>query len=605
MKLILFLKNLGTFKKKIIISILDTSLFNLSFWISYNLRDIIFIIPNYNQLIHLIIGNCIFFFFYFYFKIYNTFLRFFDIGNIKIFVKFFTLLSFVYLLISYALNLATIQKFSPLVIGLICYSLVIVSRYIIYILINYNNSKKKNISIIGSDESVINFLNSPKITSTFDVKFFFTNSKHLINRNISSTTIKDIKEIFETVKKENINNIVIISNSIQIDKIRKIIIELKKLNVSISYYNNELLIPNISQNKSLPDFSVREINFFFKKNLKIFKNKVIFISGAGGSIGSELSKQLLLFRPKKIILYDFSEYNLFTVTQNIQTLKNKTQVVSVLGDICNYNLLKNVFKKYKPNIVFHAAAIKHVNIAEKNIFSCLQTNILGTKNLLEVFRLYKETKKFVLISTDKAVKPINIMGLSKRFAELLTKSEQANSNGKSYITVRFGNVANSSGSVFTIWKKQLMNSEKLTITDPNATRYLMSISEAVNLVLDASILGKGGEVFVLDMGRPYKIIELLKFFLDNYNLKFKDPHNPQGISCKIIGLRKGEKKDESLFYNKNYVKTLNNFIYNSNETLVVNSLEINKILNQIRNSKGNISSKLIDKMFGSVKKNNL
>jgi FlaA1/EpsC-like NDP-sugar epimerase len=188
---------------------------------------------------------------------------------------------------------------------------------------------------------------------------------------------------------------------------------------------------------------------------------------------------------------------------------------------------------------------------------------------------------------------------------LLTKSEQADSNSKSYITVRFGNVANSSGSVFTIWKKQLMNLEKLTITDPNATRYLMSISEAVNLVLDASILGKGGEVFVLDMGKPYKIIELLKFFLDNYNLKIKDPHNPQGINYKVIGLRKGEKKDESLFYNKNYVKTHNNYIYNSNETLVANKLEINKILNQIQNSKGNISSKLIDKMFRTLKKNDL
>lgn len=609
MKLILFLSS-SSLSKKIIIIILDIIIFNFSFWISYNLRDVSFFLPNYNQYIHLIIGNCIYFFFYIYFKIYNIFLRFFEIGIIKVFIKFFFFFSITFFLISLIINLNTIQKFSPFIIALVSYSLVIVSRYLIFNLIHYKSNNKKNIAIIGSSELQLNYLNSNKAFSPFNIKFFFTNNSDFINRNISSIIIKDISYIFEVIKKANINHIVILPNTIQSNQIRKITNKFKKLKIPTIYYNNEIFISQNNNNHESFNrgYVNRGINFFYKKKLNMIKNNIIFISGAGGSIGSELSKQILLFQPKKIILFDISEYNLFKINQEIETLKkNSTEVISILGDICNFEMINNIFIKYQPNIVFHAAAIKHVKIAEENIFSCIYTNIIGTKNILDAVRQCKKTKKFILISTDKAVKPVNIMGISKRFAELLMKLEQKNlKDSKSYIAVRFGNVANSSGSVFTIWKEQLMNAQKLTITDPNATRYLMSISEAVNLVLDASILAKMGEIFVLDMGKPHKIIDLLKFFLQSYSLKIKSTTNPEGIDYKIIGLKKGEKKHENLFYNKNYSRTINKYIFNTNEGLLRNKTEIVNILNRIKkSSKASINNTLIKNIINFVKKNDL
>ena len=225
-----------------------------------------------------------------------------------------------------------------------------------------------------------------------------------------------------------------------------------------------------------------------------------------------MSKQLLKFKPKKILLLELSEISLFNINRELNQMNIKnTEIISILGDVNNLSFLENIFKIYKPNIVYHTAAVKHVTIAENNPLQCARTNIIGSKNVMSLSNKYL-IKKFILISTDKAVDPINIMGSSKRAAEIILKYYQSKKTKTIFSAVRFGNVANSSGSVFPIWKNQIQKFKKITITDPKATRYLMSIREAVSLVLDASIFGKKGKIFVLDMGSPIKIIDLARIF---------------------------------------------------------------------------------------------
>ena len=232
--------------------------------------------------------------------------------------------------------------------------------------------------------------------------------------------------------------------------------------------------------------------------------------------------------------------------------------------------------------MYHTAAVKHVTIAENNPLQCARTNIIGSKNVMSLSNKYL-IKKFILISTDKAVDPINIMGSSKRAKKIILKYYQSKKTKTIFSAVRFGNVANSSGSVFPIWKNQIQKFKKITITDPKATRYLMSIREAVSLVLDASIFGKKGKIFVLDMGSPIKIIDLARIFLKNYGLQLKEPNNPNGeVSYKIIGLRPGEKKHEELFYGKNYIKTINPYIYDSNENFLPKNHEIPKFIDKLK-----------------------
>lgn len=598
MKFLIDLQNLNIKLKKIIISFFDLLLFNVSFWISYNLRDIIFLYPNENQLIHLIIGNLLFISLYFYFKIYNYLLRFFDIGYIKVFIKFIIYFFVTYFIATLLINLNTVQRSSPISISITCLSLIIVSRFSLFTLLNYSKSQNKiNTALIGSGNLALNFFNSVKNGSLYNINFFFSDNEDLVGRKISTIEIQALKNILTLVKKNNIKKIIIASNKIDTNKIRKTIFELKNNNISIDYFNNDILIPhNTNYNSSENPLTGRDIDFFHNQNSKFFKSSNILITGAGGSIGSELTKQLLRYKPKKLILYEISEINLFNINTDLERLKSQeTEIVSILGDITNEHFLKKIFEKYKPDIVFHAAAIKHVKIAEENVETCALTNVIGTKNLLDQVQATEKTKRFILISTDKAVSPENIMGLTKRCAEILMMAYQIKSSDKCFNAVRFGNVANSSGSVFPIWRKQLFNSEKLTITDPEATRYLMSITEAVSLVLDASIIGKGGEIYVLDMGEPYKIIDLAKKFLNNYGLNLKENDNENGVEYCVLGLRKGEKKHEELFYNDSFTRTVNNHIFDSRETLKKDMLVIENFISDLTAALGSNNSKnLID-----------
>ena len=290
------------------------------------------------------------------------------------------------------------------------------------------------------------------------------------------------------------------------------------------------------------------------KNVKAqVTDQVVMVTGAAGSIGSEISRQLLFYKPKQLILIDQAESALYELVNDLEHRFNgivKDRVTPYVCDVCNQVRAERIFELHRPNVVYHAAAYKHVPLMELNPSEAVEVNVLGTKNIVDLAVQY-QADSFVLVSTDKAVNPTNIMGASKRIAEMYCQSrQQTETNKTKFITTRFGNVLGSNGSVVPLFKKQIERGGPITITDPRVTRYFMTIPEACELVLEAGAMGNGGEIYVFDMGEPVKIIDLAKKMI---RLSGYSEHE---IAIKTVGLRPGEKLyEEVLSSDENSIET--------------------------------------------------
>jgi FlaA1/EpsC-like NDP-sugar epimerase len=284
-------------------------------------------------------------------------------------------------------------------------------------------------------------------------------------------------------------------------------------------------------------------------------NQKVLVTGAGGSIGSELCRQLLSFRPAALILVGHGENSIFTIYHELLPFAGSTELIPLIADVRFPQRLQVIFETYRPDMVYHAAAHKHVPLMEHNPCEAITNNVIGTRNVLQAAQAV-QVKRFVMISTDKAVNPTSIMGASKRTAEFLVHQAAAQS-GRAYVAVRFGNVLGSRGSVVLTFKQQIAQGGPVTVTHPDITRFFMTIPEAVQLVLQASVIGQGGEVFVLDMGEPIKIVDLAKDLIELSGLKVG-----QDIEIQFTGLRPGEKLYEELFIpGENYHRTQHEKIF--------------------------------------------
>ena len=269
-------------------------------------------------------------------------------------------------------------------------------------------------------------------------------------------------------------------------------------------------------------------------------NQTVLVTGAGGLIGSEICRQICNFRPQKVILLGHGENSIYLINQElVNKFKNAIEIIPIIADIQNKKQMATIINKYKPHAIYHAAAHKHVPLMESNVEAAFKNNVIGTKNVAELAKA-AHVKKFVMISTDKAVNPTNVMGASKRIAEIIVQSLNDNKSPTQFVAVRFGNVLGSRGSVIPLFKKQIEQGGPVTVTHPDMTRYFMTIPEAARLVLQAGALAKGGEIFVLDMGEPVKIVDLAK------NLIKLSGKNSNDIKIEYSGIRPGEKLFEEL-----------------------------------------------------------
>ena len=370
---------------------------------------------------------------------------------------------------------------------------------------------------------------------------------------INGIEVYNISDIKSLILKKKLSKLFIASQK-NITKLKNTILdELSNAPLKIIEIPN---IEDVIQGKysfdSLEGLSLEDIVDRKTYNLDLLDNtdtfiqgKDVLITGAGGSIGSILSSQIISYNPKSVILLDHSESALFFTEQKLKQMNSNVEIITKLIDLSDKNLLDEMFSAYNIDMVYHAAAYKHVNMLENNILSGVKNNIIGLYYLLNECEK-NNVSNFVLISTDKAVKPTTIMGMTKKFCELMMFNFKSDKNCI-YSAVRFGNVFNSSGSVIPIFKKQILEQNFLTVTDKDVTRYFMSIDEAVHLVIKASLISKGNEMFILDMGEPRKILDIAKKMIHISGKTIKSEDNKNGdIEIKIIGLGSSEKLHEEL-----------------------------------------------------------
>jgi FlaA1/EpsC-like NDP-sugar epimerase len=503
------------------------------------------------------------------------------------------------------LSIALLQGF---LLSAVFYAFLNISRDVAkYFLYPYNtNTDAKNIVIYGAGASGNELLQSILLDPSKKILAFFDDSKNLKNRQINNIPILgSFKQLIELKKKFDDLEVLLAIPSIQTEQRREIISRLEKIKVAVRTVPSfhELIsdqkkmadIQNLSLDDLLPRARV------VKDILDNAREKTLFISGAGGSIGSEIVRQLLENNPKTIIIFDVSEFNLFKIERECLAIKQSkkllTEIIPILGDVRDYSHLDSLFQKYAINYVYHAAAYKHVPLVEdvNNITKACENNILGTYNLASI-SVEKNIESFVMISTDKAVRPSNIMGASKRMAEIIVQSLNSQSSFTKLSMVRFGNVINSSGSVIPLFLDQISKGGPVTVTDKNVTRYFMTIPEASNLVLQAAQMSRGGEVFILDMGEQLKIYDLAQKLVHLSGRSIAAELGGDGIAIIEVGLRPGEKMYEELLISGEQQATGNEKIYKSEERFPDKEI-VSSVIEQIKDAVTNNQHQKIVSIF--------
>ncbi len=407
------------------------------------------------------------------------------------------------------------------------------------------NKKTKSLVIYGAGKAGLQ-LQREFLSSEYKLICFIDDDEILHHRSIDGISIFS-REKYSLNYKNRFDLMIIAMPSASQEQIKSIYESMQdkfeKIKILPSMQNilkKELFV------KQLKDIGVEDLLARYPKDLdknaiqNFIKDKIVLITGAGGSIGSEISRQCKAYGAKQLILVDHSEFNLYSILEELQD----ENIIPIMQSVKDIDILESTFSKYRPQIVIHAAAYKHVPLVEHNILEGITNNIIGTKNTIDLSIKYK-VEKFVLISTDKAVRPTNVMGTTKRVCELY--AQNVDSKNTEIVAVRFGNVLGSSGSVIPKFKAQIEAGKNITVTHPEITRYFMLIPEACELVLQAASIGKGGEIFILDMGEPIKIVDLAK--------KMIELSGRSEISIEFCGLRCGEKLYEELLIDDSDKKT--------------------------------------------------
>ncbi|MCL7754800.1 nucleoside-diphosphate sugar epimerase/dehydratase [Polaribacter sp. Z022] len=569
-----FLKTLNKYASKWLVLFIDLFLVVISFFLAYFIRFNVSFNFNFTNLIKQI--PYVVFFALISFLIVGSYKGIIRHTGVRDAFNVFIASTLVGGLISLAVTFNLFFKFidtfyipkSIIVIHYLVSTLVLIlSRFIFkafFEVLSTELDSINNVLIYGAgDSGIIAFsaLNRDK-KNNYDIVGFIDDNKNKIGKKIDRVKIFGAESITKKfIEKHSIDEVIISIQNIKPNRLLAITDKFIELNVDVK------IVPPLSKwiDGDLNANQIRQIkiedlldrapiiidNPIVQREVN---NKVVLVSGAAGSIGSEISRQLSLYNCKLIVLIDQAESPLYDLQQEL-IQKGITNFVAIVSDVRDRFKTERIFKKYKPQRVFHAAAYKHVPLMEKSPYEAIRVNVLGTKNLADL-SIENEIERFVMVSTDKAVNPTNVMGASKRIAELYISCVSKKSTNTKFTTTRFGNVLGSNGSVIPLFKRQIENGGPLTVTHEKITRYFMTIPEACSLVLEAGTMGKGGEIYIFDMGKSVKIFEIAKRMIHLSGLKY-----PDDIDIKITGLRPGEKLYEELLADgENTTKTYHNKI---------------------------------------------
>ena len=602
------LKNLSRNKKLTVLVISD---FFIAFlcWIVFGPPLSFLIATNFeSSLLDLIYANYLSFlipftltFLYFYISgFYRSLMKFFDSKDSVFRALIGSLIfgfswgaSYIYQYEVIRIDFFTTVLLQSLLLGAVFYAFLQISRDIARIIIypSIKSLNAKPVLIYGAGTAGNELYNSIKQNPKIKVVGFFDNSFKLEGAFINNIKIfSKSKHIKKLSRKFSGLEIYLAIPSLSMTERRKIISSLEKYKIAVrSMPSLHEIVEDQKKLVEMQDLSIDDIlpRTRVRKSNVNFEGCSIMITGAGGSIGSEIVRQVLDGNPKKIVLYEFSEINLYSIESEIKLIKKTknitSKIIGILGDVKDKKRMRDTIYSHGVEYIYHAAAYKHVPIVEnvENISEGVKNNVFGTKYLCEA-AFECGVKKVVVISTDKAVRPTNIMGASKRFAEMIVQSRDKNSQSTIFCMVRFGNVINSSGSVIPLFRKQISEGGPVTITHKEVTRFFMTISEASSLVIQAGEYAKGGDVFILDMGEQVKIIDLAKrlIYLSGRNVTFDNLS--EGVQIEEIGLRPGEKLYEELLISGKEERTPNDKIFRINENFpsddiihsAINELEV-------------------------------
>ena len=554
--------------RKLVKFLIDIFLLNISLVISVFLKydQLQMTSKNVNFLVYFNLSFCII---YFILKIYNNSWRFSGISEYMSLVALssaVTVLSYIFRAF-FNLDTKSSLYFETWIIFTF---LLIVARFLMFLTrmkgITRKDIDSENVLIYGAGEAGVLLVKESRINPNFPyriVGFLDDNPNKKGGKVYGLKVLGGLEDVKKIVEKNDVFKIIISMPSVEQSKISNILKELNKLkDVSVKILPNvDNLIEegNLStqlRNIKLEDLLGREeIKINTKEVFDFIQDKIVFVTGGGGSIGSELINQIAKYNPKKIINIEINENASYLMELELKRkypyLDYKTEIASVR----DFDKLDMLFNKYKPDILFHAAAHKHVPLMENNPEEAIKNNIFGTKNVAECCLKYK-LESVVLISTDKAVNPTNVMGATKRVCEMIFQKYSEKDSNTKFMAVRFGNVLGSNGSVIPIFSKLIEEGKNLTLTHKDIIRYFMTIPEAAQLVIEAATIGKGGEILILDMGEPVKIYDLAKNMIKL---------SGSNVGIDIVGLRPGEKLFEELLYDVNSSeKTSNNKIFITN-----------------------------------------
>nr|WP_315147044.1 nucleoside-diphosphate sugar epimerase/dehydratase [uncultured Flavobacterium sp.] len=546
---------------------MDTMVLNVSFFFTvliFKGTGLEYIVtPHYLVYISLLMGVNVFFFWLF--RTYSGIIRHSSyIDAVKLLFSQMAVLV-VFLITNFFYEVSTGEKailntalFINIVLsfcGLFLYRVVVKQTFELYFSDKGTNKLIRTI-IYGTDANAISVANALKFETPSRFKIVGFVDKNNMNSNkrmLDLPILVQKKKLPTLMRSVGAEAIIIADKSLSKEEQLQIVDKCLEFNYRvytvplISNWENQKEISEKVKNIQIEDLLERNPIILDNKTIsKDLKDKTILITGAAGSIGSEIVRQVIQFKPHSIVLVDQGETPLHQLTLELETIVTDSNLHSVIADVRNKDVMRRVFRTHSPQVVYHAAAYKHVPLMEENPAQAIQTNVEGTKNVADLSCEFK-VKKFVMVSTDKAVNPSNVMGASKRIAEKYVQSLQLksirvnNGKGTKFITTRFGNVLGSNGSVVPLFTKQIAAGGPVTITHQDIIRYFMTIPEACQLVLEAGSMGKGGEIYIFDMGKPVKIIDLARKMI-----KLAGFIPDKDIPIKIVGLRPGEKLYEEL-----------------------------------------------------------